>query len=155
MRVKMGDANMREIEWYETYEIGFPALDRDHRRLFDIANGIIRALGEGDYGGCKPLAAGFVDALKQHFPREEKFLEEIGYPGRDKHAGYHRQLLQRAEKFLERLEGRAEDETLAEPLAELVSVLIADLRGGDLNFRSFLLEEGTKKAMMGKRYTWL
>ncbi len=146
---------MQEIKWYETYEVGFPELDRDHRRLFDIANSIIRALDDGDYDAAKLLAAGFIDALRQHFPREERFLDEIGYPGRDTHAGYHRQLLRRAEKFLGQLDSRAEDESLADPFDELVEVLIADLRGGDLNFRSFLLEQGIDKAIKEKRYIWL
>lgn len=148
---------MREIEWYENYELGFPAIDNDHRRLFDAANRIIRALGDGKFAECKRLAGEFVDTLKQHFPREEGFLREIGYPGLETHAGYHRQLLERAEKFTELCNEATDWASIKEPLAELISVLVADLRGGDLNFRTFLVEKGLDKALIEERLgaNWL
>ena len=47
------------------------------------------------------------------------------------------------------------EQSMSEPLSELVSVLIADLRGGDLRFRTFLLEKGLNEEVLAKRTIWL
>ena len=142
---------MKGIEWHETYALGFPQLDDDHRRLIELANDIIGALDKRDYEGCKKRALDFVDALRQHFPKEEKFLEEIEYPELDLHAGYHRQMLERAEDFLRLCEVIGEKESLTEQMEELISALLADVRGGDLDFRTHLLEKGLNKALVEER----
>jgi hemerythrin len=149
---------MKEIEWFETYETGFEEIDHDHRNIFDIANGTMRALKRGDREECLRLAADFVVALETHFPREEAFLKEIGYPNVRKHAAHHKGLLRQATRFAD-LCGRADEDgpLPAEPFEKLVSVMLADFRGGDLEFRTFLMEKGLDKAMVEDRFgsVWL
>jgi hemerythrin-like metal-binding protein len=102
---------MEQIEWHETYAIGLPQLDDDHRRLIDLANAIIAAHDDGDCPEYQRRGADFVAALREHFPREEKFLAEIEYPHLETHAGYHRRMIERAEAFLvlcARVRGRAQ-----------------------------------------------
>ena len=149
---------MKEIEWFETYETGFEEIDHDHRNIFDIANGTMRALARGDREECLRLAGDFVIALETHFPREEAFLKEIGYPNVRKHAAHHKGLLRQATRFADLCGGADEDGPLpAEPFEKLVSVMLADFRGGDLEFRGFLLEKGLDKAMVEERFgsVWL
>ena len=149
---------MKEIEWFETYETGFEAIDHDHRNPFGVANATMRALARGDRDECLRLAADFVAALEAHFPREEAFLEEIGYPQIAKHAAHHKGLLRQAKRFAEQCRAPAADGPLpAAPFEKLVSVMLADFRGGDLDFRRFLRDKGLDKAMVEERFgsVWL
>ncbi len=146
---------MKRIEWHETYALGFPQLDEDHRRLVNLANDIIAALDDKDHEECKRRAAVFVDALREHFPREERFLAEIKYPKLDLHAGYHRQMLDRAEEFQRLCERVGEEKGLTNQLEQLISALLSDVRGGDLDFRSHLLEIGLDKALERFGSIWL
>lgn len=148
---------MKEIEWFETYETGFEEIDHDHRNIFDIANGTMRALARGDRDECLRLAGDFVTALETHFPREEAFLRQIGYPHVAKHAAHHQGLLRQANRFAD-LCGRPGQGALpTEPFEKLVSVMLSDFRGGDLDFRTFLMEKGLDKAMVEDRFgsVWL
>ena len=132
---------MRELEWRSTYTTGFPEVDDGHRRLLDIANEMIRSSSELDGGGRVKLAQRFVDALKQHFAEEEAFLRKIGYPRVDEHAGFHLALLKRAERFVQASESDW-SEGAEEQFEDLAAVMMRDIWGGDLHFRTYLLEKG-------------
>ena len=150
---------MDQIQWHETYALGFPHLDDDHRRLIDLANAVIRALDEMDYTECRRRGEAFVEVLREHFPREEKFLAEIEYPQLEAHANYHRQMLERAEEFLRLCDraGEGVQTDFDEQLEQLISALLSDVRGGDLDFRTHLVEKGLNKALIEERYgsIWL
>jgi len=89
--------------------------------------------------------------LKRHYPREERFLKKIGFSDLEKHTGHHSQMLEGAEKFALLCETETDGERLEERLEELVSALMKDVRGGDLNFRTDLLEKGLDKALSDRR----
>lgn len=151
-----GGDDMKRIEWHETYALGFPQLDKDHRRLLDLANEIIGALDDKDHEECQLRVEQFVEALRQHFPREERFLAEIEYPRLELHAGYHRQMLERAEEFRRVCERLGEEKGLTDQLEQLITALLADVRGGDLHFRTHLLEKGLNKALTERfGFIWL
>jgi len=40
---------MEFIEWHETYALGFPEIDDDHRTIFNILNNILSALNDKDW----------------------------------------------------------------------------------------------------------
>jgi len=60
-------------------------------------------------------------------------------------------MLEGAEKFALLCETETDGERLEERLEELVSALMKDVRGGDLNFRTDLLEKGLDKALSDRR----
>ena len=132
---------MREIEWRSTYATGFPEVDEGHRRLVEIANEIVRTAGQLDGEDRKQLAESFVRALGRHFAEEEAFLRKIGYPKVDEHAGQHRALLKRAKKFVG-ISAHDWDAEARQPFTELIDVMMKDIWGRGLHFRTYLLEEG-------------
>ena len=138
---------MDQITWHENYALGFPEIDGDHRALINIINEIIKALADRDFNLCVSFSETFVSALKEHYPREEEFLEEIGYTHLKEHAGYHRKMLEQAEEFVELCKKEKNVELLEERLKRLVAKLLEDTRGGDLYFRTELLEKGLDKAL--------
>jgi hemerythrin len=138
---------MDQIIWHDTYALGFEPLDDDHRGLFDILNKIIVALQSDDWETCRQLAKNFVLALRRHYPREEQFLNKIGYSKLEQHAVHHRQMLVRAEKFVAQFDKAPDRDLLERSLQDIISSLLDDVRGGDLNFRTDLLKKGLDKAL--------
>ena len=143
---------LHEIEWHETYKLGFPEIDNDHRHLFNIANDIIKSFNNRSYEECKWLSIRFVETLEQHFSREEKFLKEIGYTKLKLHATYHRRLPARAKEFVRQCKNEKDEEILKAFFVRLLPSLLADVRGGDLDFRTHLLEKGLDKALIKERF---
>ncbi len=129
------------IKWSDSYIVGFPEIDEDHRRLFLDLNSMIDAVNENDYGICKKLSENFVDSLKAHFPKEEEFLKKIGYSHFKKHSGHHDILLHKAERLSLLCRNGENCELVKNALSELITALLEDIRGGDLYFRSYMVEK--------------
>lgn len=71
--------NGADIEWNDSYAIGIPELDNQHRELFAIVREIVvnsRATTESVHVVLSRLA----DYARAHFEAEEKFLKEKGFP---------------------------------------------------------------------------
>lgn len=84
------------VKWNEHYSMGMEAFDRDHQKLFSLANKIIRTV-EDPHGmdektrlfvvreGVKYLKNYF----KEHALREEAYMRQIGYPDYAAHKRLH------------------------------------------------------------------
>ena len=138
---------MDQIKWHENYALGFPEIDDDHRGLINIVNELIKAIADSNFKLCVNFSETFVSALKEHYPREETFLQTIGYSHLKEHASYHRKMIEQAEEFVELCKKEQNIEILEERLEKLVTKLLEDTRGGDLYFRTELLEKGLDKAL--------
>lgn len=71
-----------QMQWSNTFQIGIPAIDAQHKRLFELVNELSEALQSGLRGKdvAKLLAA--LDQYKtRHFQLEEKYMKESDYPG--------------------------------------------------------------------------
>jgi len=75
------------MEWKDSYSVGDPVFDNDHRRLIDLINRVAEAEREGlpvDWA---------LDELDEyaryHFGREERRLETLGYPRLKEHKKEH------------------------------------------------------------------
>lgn len=85
---------MPRFEWSDIYSVGHDAIDRQHQKLFDIANRYNDAL-EGD-AGQKSLIHIFnelVDYTGYHFKEEERLMREGGFPDLDTHKENHERLV--------------------------------------------------------------
>lgn len=93
-----GDAAPLRFHWRSAYECGLPALDREHRTLFDNANDLLRSSLDHERDPARFMAA--VDRLlrnvQQHFADEEALLQRIAYPDLAAHARRHRELVLQA-----------------------------------------------------------
>ncbi|MBF0447764.1 MAG: hemerythrin family protein [Magnetococcales bacterium] len=82
------------IEWNESWNVGVPELDDDHKGLVAIINKII-ALHVGKAGTLELRSA--INKLMKytgsHLKREEHFLEMNGYPNLNQHKEVHLRLM--------------------------------------------------------------
>jgi hemerythrin-like metal-binding protein len=72
------------VEWDDSYSVGFPAIDDQHKVLIAMINDLYQ-LGQNDNVDAK---VAFAKTLKKagdyamtHFHDEEKILEKAAYPG--------------------------------------------------------------------------
>ncbi len=84
---------MTTVSWTKAYSVGVPALDSDHRNLFEIIETVDRALQKkmGKEKIAKAIA-GLIQYTEEHFQREEKLMERYDYPDLEKHKTQHRNL---------------------------------------------------------------
>ena len=83
------------MKWSDTYRIGVPAIDEDHRRLVILAEQVISAIeAGGDPERLHDLLGQVTDLTQKHFKMEEKLLAAVGFPDLENHARLHCELLE-------------------------------------------------------------
>ncbi|MCP5372951.1 MAG: hemerythrin family protein [Hyphomicrobiales bacterium] len=76
------------IQWQDSYSVGVPVLDAQHRHLIRLIN-----LLEDEKQKDGMIAHVFdeLDAyIREHFRAEERMMEEAGYPDLEEHKGDHK-----------------------------------------------------------------
>lgn len=83
--------------------MGIRVIDNDHRELFEIINGIAAAVMGRHAPG---VVAGRLDRLmrhsREHFPIEERFMEQAKFPGLAEQKADHERFIRTLQGFQER-----------------------------------------------------
>jgi diguanylate cyclase (GGDEF)-like protein/hemerythrin-like metal-binding protein len=88
------------LVWQEAYECGEPLIDREHRRLFELANALLDAsFSAGSSPRALSALEDVMDCITRHFAEEEALLAERGYRDLEPHRRAHARLLSRANEF--------------------------------------------------------
>ncbi|PCI38101.1 MAG: cyclic nucleotide-binding protein [Rhodospirillaceae bacterium] len=92
------------LEWLDEFLIGIPDMDDQHKKLFQLANGVLKCLNTN---AGRPAITQAMDTLlessKQHFALEEELLNEEIYPDLEAHSGFHTKLISEIEEIASRL----------------------------------------------------
>jgi diguanylate cyclase (GGDEF)-like protein/hemerythrin-like metal-binding protein len=114
-----------EVIWDETYESGNALIDKQHQRLFHLANALMAGLTEATPLSEVTLRLETLLAhTSQHFHDEEALLREAQYPDLAKHASIHASLLAKARQLQADVQAGQLD------FGKLVSFLALDLVKG-------------------------
>ena len=134
--------DIRELEWLETFELRVPEIDGDHHVMLDLMKGVRTAAEAGEQERCEELVDRLIAFSRDHFRREESFIERHGYAGVHQHTEYHKGLLGRAQAVGKSCREIETPDNFRECCDELMSFLIDDVVRGDLLLKSFLKEAG-------------
>jgi hemerythrin len=96
------------IQWTKEYETGFPELDAQHRRLFEMIEqmtDLIDAPSIDVQAGLK-LIAFLEDYAREHFECEERCMAETHCPARDINQEAHQLFLEGVQRFKRDFGGR-------------------------------------------------
>jgi hemerythrin len=88
------EEKLPRLEWRDSYSVGVPAIDHEHRELIALLNAIIDALEAG--GETEPIldVLGEVNArISAHFALEEQIMRERRYDQYAQHKTDHERLL--------------------------------------------------------------
>lgn len=109
----------------EEYYTGIEQVDKDHKRLFEIieeADNVIKNEYIPDkFDNIVQLLEQLTEYTKFHFANEEKYMEEIGYPGLEAQKRAHEGFVDK----LEQIEIGGYDENQQEILIELMDFLFS------------------------------
>ena len=81
------------IEWTDSYRLGIPGVDQEHRTFFALVRAIEVSLLEGDGLGAREALANLRLYATAHFAHEEEFLEAVGYPELAAHRAEHAEFM--------------------------------------------------------------
>ena len=85
-----------KYEWSNSLSIGYDLIDRQHQRLFDIANTLTDELGKSAEANKESLLSIIEDLLaytRYHFAEEEPLMQQAGYPDFKRHKAIHDALI--------------------------------------------------------------
>lgn len=88
------------MNWSDDYLIGIPAVDSQHKRLFELLRELNEALQAGIKGAQLEKIIVSLDQYKtRHFQLEEKYMKECDYPGLSKQQEEHAYFMNRFEEL--------------------------------------------------------
>ena len=101
---------MSFIEWKESYSIGIPEADEDHRYLVGLINELHETVEQYSRGGTVDAAIRELEAMtsvidemldyaSRHFLKEETYMEKSAYPECDEHKQAHRELADKVQTW--------------------------------------------------------
>jgi len=133
----MADNQLR-FEWMETFELGVPEIDSDHRALLDLMRAVQSAAAAHNRERCVQYMDRVRAFSRSHFAREEKLLDDWNYPNTERHASYHADLMARADAVAGACAKIEDAAALEDCCREMMSFLIDDVVRGDHRLKSFL-----------------
>ncbi len=91
---------MALLDWCERYSVNSPAMDQQHRKLFDLINQLHDAMKRGE---AKAMTARALEELvsytRTHFAAEERTMAAAAYPDLAAHVAEHRKLTDTVERL--------------------------------------------------------
>ena len=127
-------------EFGDKFLVGVEQIDREHRKLFDIAGRTYDSLSASDAVGkalMQDAVAELIDYTATHFANEEELMAAAGYPALEMHRDQHWHLLARVRDMEMRVE--FEDATVAVDLTHfLYRWLVEHIESSDHKFGDFV-----------------
>lgn len=87
------------IEWTESMSVNNGDMDSDHQRLIEIINRLWVADSLGNRQIIEFVLDDLVNYTEFHFSREERLMEQAGFPDRARHCSIHQGICRRLEEI--------------------------------------------------------
>lgn len=107
---------MDKIEWSDTYLLGIPEIDNQHKKLLAVANDLYdTAAGPADEYKLKmsKVLRSLTDYTVYHFSEEEKFMAKYGYPSAAVHKTAHDSFVNEVNHQIAKLDSGSQADALA------------------------------------------
>ena len=130
------------IKWRDSYNLGIPKIDEQHKKLVEILNQLYKAMRENQ---AKDKMNKIISELKQytvfHFSFEESLLQSHNYPELQGHKNIHKEFVGKIDEFRSRQLGG--DSIMSIDLSRfLKDWLIDHIQGTDKEYAVYLETKG-------------
>jgi len=128
----------RFLQWNDSYSVGLDSIDDDHKKLLGMINQLQTASHyTTDDKMIEHILDELIDYTKYHFSREEKIMQDSGYPGIEEHMKLHKEMIHQVTGFIDgyRLHKTS---TIDEVTQFLKSWLINHINGSDKEYMPYL-----------------
>lgn len=82
---------MKNLEWNDKYSFGIPAIDLQHKHIFDCLSSIAQGAADDDRLRTEAEIIKLLGLLQEHFLLEESMMQKLHYPDFEQHIEEHRQ----------------------------------------------------------------
>ncbi len=132
------------VAWDDNLSVGIEAIDQDHKKLLTLINNLQTSVlyPTGETFERQALSE-LVEYTKYHFAREEKLMQENGYPDYAPHKQQHEEMIAKVGSYMEAYEKDREG-TVDELTGFLKTWLINHIAGTDQNYSRFLRDKGVR-----------
>jgi len=87
---------MISLEWNDTLRVGHPLIDAQHQEIFARFDALLEGCNTGRAVASLQELFDFLHVyVREHFQVEEQLMQALEYPGREQHAGEHRDFTRR------------------------------------------------------------
>lgn len=130
------------LVWDDAYNTGVHQIDEDHKKLLNMINNLRSSTlcNTGEEFERRTLQE-LVDYTESHFEREERLMQENGYPDYEGHKAQHDQMAQYAAGFMKRYDEQG-NKVLSDVADYLTQWLIQHINGTDMKYVEFFQEKG-------------
>lgn len=130
------------VSWDEGYSVGIQAIDDEHKKLLSLINNLQTAVLYPTGETFERQALGeLVDYTKYHFQREEKLMEEYGYPEFEPHKRQHEEMIAKVGAYMDAYE-KDRESTIDALTGFLKTWLIDHIAGTDQKYSGYLRGKG-------------
>ena len=133
------------LVWKDEYSVGIEVIDKDHRKLLNLINQFQTAVL---YRTGREFEQEAFDELvkytRTHFHREEKLMEENGYPDFEAHRALHRKMIAQVEASMASYQKVGRQVPLEQTVEFLQDWLINHINGTDQEYSGFLRDKGVR-----------
>jgi hemerythrin len=89
------------FEWLDSYSVGIPSIDADHKLLVSLVNDVVTAI-EAHHGRdvMNDALIRLIEYTAHHFEREEEAMDACHFPGLEAHRALHDRLIRTVLRLL-------------------------------------------------------
>lgn len=130
---------MSLLRWRDSLELGIPAVDADHKRLFELLYQVrfLEFAGD-DLQGIEQALSELLLYTQTHFRREERLMELGGYPDLERHRRIHEKFTDRVASLMARFRSDPSSFRMRR-FAELLSNWLVDhVLGEDIRLKPYV-----------------
>lgn len=128
-----------QASWKDSFVVGDPLIDAQHRAFFDQITAVAEALDRGE--GREAVIAfyrAFYCALRRHFRDEEDMLASLAFPELDEHHAEHQALLASVVAVEGMLLTSDEVDQWRFVVKRLFIALVEHIAGTDMRYKAYL-----------------
>lgn len=92
---------MKFSEWNDSFSVGYPKIDEQHKVVFDIINDLYDSIMNATSSNIiEKIVEKMVDYTRYHFGEEEILFDQFEYEHKALHEIEHKKFVKKSEEFL-------------------------------------------------------
>ena len=127
-KIQLWNTSLEDLKknfgWKEIYSVGNVEIDKEHKKLFDIAQDAFTQVEETQRNAkIKEVLTELYTYMKTHFKHEEKFMKELNYPLLEEHKILHHNIIEKINTFIKQLPNM-EESIFEKELAQIIDIAL-------------------------------
>ena len=133
------------MTWNDTFSVGVPSIDREHKRLIELVNELYDAVSANQAKEkLGHVLDGLISYTATHFKTEERYFDQTQYPAATAHRKEHEDLTHQVLEVQRRFKSGETGTLSMEVMNFLKRWLVNHIQGSDKKYGPHLVAKGIK-----------